>query len=138
MDMSDGSTKERRWLRGPRLGTVLGAVALFLALEGHAFALPGLNSVDSGDIVNGQVRSADVGPVRRVNGTPMNIGPGLSATATAACPPGSRVMSVGYQRNGSEVTVGNIDIVGNQARVTGFNDSAGVLQLVARAFCLAP
>ena len=113
-------------------------MALFLALEGHAFALPGLNTVDSGDIVNGQVRSADLGTIGKVTGAPLNIAAGTSGTAVASCPAGSQVMSVGYQRSGAEVTVGNIDVIGNQARVTGFNASAGVLQLAARAFCLVP
>ncbi len=39
---------------------VLGLVAIFIALTGTAFALPGNNTVDSGDIINGQVRSPDV------------------------------------------------------------------------------
>lgn len=40
---------------------VLGLVAIFIALGGTALALPGRNTVDSGDIKNGQVRSADIG-----------------------------------------------------------------------------
>jgi hypothetical protein len=39
---------------------VVGYIALFVALTGTAIALPGRNSVDSGDIRNGQVRSVDV------------------------------------------------------------------------------
>ena len=35
-------------------------VALFFALAGTAAALPGKNSVDSGDIENGQIRSRDI------------------------------------------------------------------------------
>ena len=40
---------------------VVGYVAVFLALSGTAAALPGKNSVDSGDIANGQVKTSDVG-----------------------------------------------------------------------------
>jgi hypothetical protein len=39
---------------------VVGYVAVFLALTGTAAALPGTNSVDSGDIINGQVKTGDV------------------------------------------------------------------------------
>lgn len=38
----------------------VGYAAVFLALTGSAAALPGRNSVNSGDIVNGKVRSADL------------------------------------------------------------------------------
>jgi hypothetical protein len=40
---------------------VVGYVAVFLALTGTAAALPGTNSVDSGDIINGQVKAGDLG-----------------------------------------------------------------------------
>ena len=36
-------------------------VALLAALSGTAIALPGTNSVDSGDIKNGQVKNKDIG-----------------------------------------------------------------------------
>ena len=39
---------------------VIGYVALFIALAGGAYALPGRNSVGSGDIRNNQVRSVDI------------------------------------------------------------------------------
>jgi hypothetical protein len=38
----------------------IGYVALFIALGGGAYALQGRNTVDSRDIINGQVRSSDV------------------------------------------------------------------------------
>ncbi|MBA2241158.1 MAG: hypothetical protein H0W09_07980 [Solirubrobacterales bacterium] len=40
---------------------ILGLVAIFIALGGTAAALPSKNSVDSGDIQNGQVKATDVG-----------------------------------------------------------------------------
>ena len=40
---------------------VLGVVAIFIALGGTAFALPGKNSVDSGDIKKGQVKTRSLG-----------------------------------------------------------------------------
>lgn len=48
--------------RRPSHATVVAYLALFLALGGGttAVALQGRNTVDSGDIINGQVRSADV------------------------------------------------------------------------------
>jgi hypothetical protein len=42
-------------------GNVVGYVALFFALSASAYALPGTNTVDTGDIVNGQVKTADIG-----------------------------------------------------------------------------
>lgn len=42
-------------------GNVVGYIALFVALSGTAYALPGKNSVDSGDIINGEVKKQDVG-----------------------------------------------------------------------------
>lgn len=45
------------WIRS----NVLGFVAIFIALSGTAAAsLPGTDTVDSGDIINGEVRSADI------------------------------------------------------------------------------
>src|SRR5436190_3824374 len=41
---------------------VWGMVAVFIALTGTAAALPGRNSVDSGDIKNANVRAADLAP----------------------------------------------------------------------------
>ena len=39
---------------------VVGVIALVLAVTGAAVALPGKNSVDSGDIKNGQVKKGDL------------------------------------------------------------------------------
>lgn len=41
-------------------GNIVGYVAVFLALAGSAAALPGRNTVDSGDIVNGEVKRPDL------------------------------------------------------------------------------
>ena len=40
---------------------VLGVVAIFIALGGTAAALPGKNTVDSGDIKKGQVKTRSLG-----------------------------------------------------------------------------
>jgi hypothetical protein len=125
-----------RRLRRPRLGTVLGGLALFIALQGTALALPGVNTVDSGDIVNNQVRAGDIGPIVRVNGTALSIAGGASGTAIANCPAGGRVLSVGYTRAASGLTIGVVDSTGIQARVTAFNHTGAPLDLTARAFCL--
>lgn len=50
------SNKIRRAIRS----NVLGVVAIYVALGSTALALPGKNSVDSGDIKNGAVKTADV------------------------------------------------------------------------------
>jgi hypothetical protein len=44
----------------PSPGLVVACVALIVALAGTALALPGRNTVDSGDIKNGQVKPADL------------------------------------------------------------------------------
>ena len=41
-------------------GNVVGYLGVFLALTGTAVALPGTNTVDSGDIINGEVRRGDI------------------------------------------------------------------------------
>ena len=50
------STRVREHLRS----NVYGLIAVFIALGGTAVALPGRNTVDSGDIRNAQVKSVDV------------------------------------------------------------------------------
>ena len=41
-------------------GNAVGYVGVFLALTGTAVALPGVNTVDSGDIINGEVKAPDI------------------------------------------------------------------------------
>lgn len=48
-------------LRNHIRSNVVGYVAIFLALSGTAVALPGTNTVDSQDIIDEQVRAADIG-----------------------------------------------------------------------------
>jgi hypothetical protein len=48
-----------RKVSGHVRSNVVGYVAVFLALTGTAIALPGKNSVNSGDIKNNQVKSVD-------------------------------------------------------------------------------
>ena len=45
----------------PSPATVIALIALFVSLGGSAAALSGRNTVDSGDIINGEVRSSDIG-----------------------------------------------------------------------------
>jgi hypothetical protein len=54
----DASSRVRAHLRA----NIVGYVACFLALSGTAAALPGTNTVDSGDIVNREVRTVDLSP----------------------------------------------------------------------------
>ena len=66
---------------------IIGYVALFIALAGTAYALPGKNTVDSGDIRNGQVKTADIrnDNVRAdpdIEAGRGDIGTGPSATAS--------------------------------------------------------
>jgi hypothetical protein len=52
------SARARAHLRA----NAVGYVACFLALSGTAAALPGTNTVDSGDIINREVRTVDLSP----------------------------------------------------------------------------
>lgn len=56
-----GSISPNSRIRDYIRSNVFGLVAIFIALGGTAAALPGSNSVRSDDIVNGQVRTADIG-----------------------------------------------------------------------------
>ena len=60
--------------RLPSPGLVVGVVALIAALSGTAIALPGKNTVDSGDIKKGAVKTSDIarGTVRTLAGTKIN------------------------------------------------------------------
>ena len=46
----------------PSPAMVIALIALFVSLGGSAAALSGRNTVDSGDIINGQVKFRDIGP----------------------------------------------------------------------------
>jgi hypothetical protein len=145
--MEDGTTKTRR-LRRPRLGTVLGGLALFVALQGTAFALPGMNSVNSGDIVDAQVRAADIhaGAVKAselattwITGLGVNIPPGGTDQVTAACPVGAQAIAAGFNWDVSNagVNITSMEITGlNEVTVVGFNDTLGQRTLSARAYCI--
>ena len=56
--MNDHTTRTRRWRGAPAL--VISIVALFAALSGAAVALPGTETVNSGDIKNESVKSVDL------------------------------------------------------------------------------
>ena len=51
----------RSTTRRPSPAMAVAFVALLAALSGTAVALPGVNTVDSGDIRNGQVKGKDIG-----------------------------------------------------------------------------
>jgi hypothetical protein len=53
-------TISRHLRRRPSPATVISIVALFVAIGGTAYALPGTNTVNSGDIINGQVKNQDL------------------------------------------------------------------------------
>src|SRR5436190_12598499 len=61
----DGGRFMFRGWRRPSPATVIASIALFVALgSGSAFALRGTNTVNSGDIINGQVKAKDVHDLR--------------------------------------------------------------------------
>jgi hypothetical protein len=64
----------RRFIsRRPSPAMIVGFMALVIALSGTAGALPGINSVDSGDIKNGQVKRKDIAK-NAVNGRKVKNG----------------------------------------------------------------
>src|SRR5215207_7403366 len=48
------------FMRRPSPAMAVAFIALLAALSGTAIALPGSNTVDSGDIINGQVKGKDI------------------------------------------------------------------------------
>jgi hypothetical protein len=62
----------RRKPRGPSAGTLIGTLALVFAVTGAAVALPGKDTVNSGDIKNKQVKAADIGKPKVRNLTLIN------------------------------------------------------------------
>ena len=69
--------------RRPSAGTVLGTVALVFAVSGVAVALPGTNSVNSGDIKNRSVKPRDLAKPKVRNLTLINDwGPDASPCVT--------------------------------------------------------
>src|SRR5918996_4685603 len=67
------------WIRG----NVLGLVAIFIALGGTAYATHpgGANTISSGDIINGEVKSGDVGDaeIKGADVAPDSLGSGKIA-----------------------------------------------------------
>jgi hypothetical protein len=64
--MSKKHTQSNRWRQAPAL--VISLVALFAALSGAALALPGTETVNSGDIKNEAVKSVDLKDGQAVTG----------------------------------------------------------------------
>jgi hypothetical protein len=146
--MGNETTNDRRWPRAPRLGTVLGAAALFFALQGNAFALPGTSTVDSGDITNGQVKAVDIhaGAVGAdqlratwIQGLGVVVTAGTSNTVTATCPAGYQAVGTGFNWDVSVAGLHTTSVeisATNAVTVTGFNDTVGNRTLSARAYCI--
>jgi hypothetical protein len=59
-DLPKGRVRTARRLREHISSNIVGLVALFFALSGAAYALPGVNTVDSGDIIDNAVLSRDI------------------------------------------------------------------------------
>jgi hypothetical protein len=155
----DNRTRRPRWSRiSPAL--VLSVVALFAALSGAAVALPGANTVDSGDIIDDKVKSVDIkdGEV----GAP-DIGDGIHVHSDSISVPGGVNESAGYNTAwvdancgaGEELISGSgqwqgegadeelflseivLDHSSESVTVRGGNDIGSARTLVAVASCLA-
>ena len=76
---------------------VVALVALCLAMAGSAAALPGKNSVNSGDVVNGSIKGADLGSSVLVYVNSNNpLPPNHDGAATQDCPQGDEALGGGY------------------------------------------
>jgi hypothetical protein len=152
----------RRGPRGSRISPalVLSVVALFAALSGAAVALPGSNTVDSGDIKDnkvksvdiedGGVRAADLGDLIHVHTDTVSVPGGVNengtyntATVNAACANGEELISGSGHWSGEgadeELFLSEIELSHASETVTvrGGNDIGGARTLVAVAHCLS-
>lgn len=112
--MGSSDHKKRRILRRPSLGTILGSLALMVALGGTAAALPGTNTVNSGDVKPDTLKAADIktGAVKSgeidsgavqdselgtivVRTATTALGDGASGRATATCNAGEKIIGGG-------------------------------------------
>ena len=137
---------------------VLSAVALFTALSGAAVALPGSNTVNSGDIVDQTVKARDMktasvkadelgdGIQPRFNSTVVNGGANQNAayaveSVTASCAPGEELISgSGHWSNNPNEELFLQEIILNhvteQVTVAGGNDTDNNRTLTAVAHCI--
>jgi hypothetical protein len=139
---------------------VLSVVALFAALSGAAAALPGSNTVDSGDIKDGKVktadiedagiRAADLGDLIHVHTDTVSVPGGVNenaghntASVNANCANGEELISGSghWSDNGAdeELFLSEIELSHGSETVTvrGGNDIGGARTLVAVAHCLS-
>jgi hypothetical protein len=148
--------KDRRFALSPAL--VLSVVALFAALSGVAAALPGQNTVNSGDIVDETVKARDIkdGGVKageisdgiqpRSNSVAVAGGTGENGVyvveqVTASCAPGEELISgSGHWSNNADEELFLQEIVldhnAEQVTVRGGNDTGASRTLFAVAHCI--
>ena len=136
---------------------VLSAVALFTALSGAAVALPGSNTVNSGDIVDQTVKARDMktasvkadeigeGIQSRSNSTTVsgNVTNGnyIVETVTASCAPGEELVSgSGAWANNANEELWLQEVILNhnaeEVTVAGGSDTNADRTLFAYAHCL--
>lgn len=80
--MKTSKSRESRWRVSPAL--ILSLIALFCAMSGAAVALPGTNTVNSGDVIDESLKSRDLKDGKAVQGadvvpgslTRSNLAPG--------------------------------------------------------------
>jgi dissimilatory sulfite reductase (desulfoviridin) alpha/beta subunit len=138
--------------------TVLSGVALFVALSGAAVALPGQNTVNSGDIIDQSVKARDLktasvkadeisdGIQPRSNSVVVNGGINENGAytveqVTASCQPGEELISgSGHWTNNANEELFLQEVVLNhateQVTVRGGNDTDNNRTLHAVAHCI--
>jgi hypothetical protein len=152
--MATESKRARRF--SPAL--VVSIAALFAALSGAAMALPGQNTVNSGDIIDQKVKARDLktasvkadeigeGIQPRTNsvvvdGNTANNGHYIVESTTSSCAPGEELVSGSASWNNSpneELFVQEVilDHTNEEVTAAGGNDTAADRTLFVVAHCL--
>ena len=119
----------RFFVRRPSPAMAIAFIALLAALSGTAIALPGTNTVDSGDIKNGQVKNKDIGK-NAVNGKKVKNGSIASADVKNGSLTGTDVKDNSLTGNDiNEGTLGQVPSANsaNSATTAGFANNAGAV-----------
>ncbi len=118
----------------PSPALLVAVIALVAALSGSAIALPGKNTVDSGDIENGSIKSADLRDAKAVK--PDDLHPrahlwaeiGANAQVLGASEPGITVARTTQPQGGYSVDFaqGDIGPCASVAQISGFAPGGGL------------
>ncbi len=107
----------------PSPSMVVSLIALFISLTGGAYALQGTNTVDSGDIIDRQVKAADLGPAAVTTGK-VAANAVTAAKVPANALTGNDISESSLGQVPSAANANTLDSLDSTAFL-GTNDSAG-------------